>query len=90
MNEVEFWQSEPIFFAKKLKGFNDLEFEREKREWEQTRWLGTMVVSPYSKKGLSPKDVLSFPWDKKPPKTKAEWIKENEAIWAMCNKLAEA
>ena len=49
-----------------------------------------MVISPYSKKGLSPKDVLQFPWDKKKPQTKAEWIKENELIWAMCNKLAEA
>ena len=25
--------------------------------------LGTMVLQPYSKKNLKPKDVLSLPWD---------------------------
>jgi len=90
MTESEFWNSNPIFLAKKLKGFNDLEFEREKMHWERSRWLGVTMLSPYSKKSLQPKDILSFPWDKKPPRTKEEWIKENLEIYNLCNKLAEA
>lgn len=33
--------------------------------WEQTRWLGTMVVQPHVRRSLSPKDVLRLPWDMK-------------------------
>jgi hypothetical protein len=48
------------------------------------------MLQPYSKKGIKPKDVLSFPWDKQPPRTKQEWIEENLEIYNLCNKLAEA
>lgn len=58
--------------------------------WERSRWLGSMMLQPYSKKNIQPKDVLRFPWDKQPPRTKEEWIKENIEIYNLCNKLAEA
>ena len=42
---------------------------RESREqtshegWEQTRWLGTMMVQPHVRRSLSPRDVLKLPWE---------------------------
>jgi hypothetical protein len=49
-----------------LKGFNDLEHERQKSEWERLRILGTWILSPHTKKGsnLTPKKLMAFPWDK--------------------------
>ena len=52
--------------------------EREKAEWERTRWLGSMIMQPHLKKGrkLQPKDLMQFPWEK--PKAKAEKLTKEE------------
>jgi hypothetical protein len=42
--------------------------EQEARiSWEQTRWLGAIILQPHMKKGKSikPTDLIAFPWDKK-------------------------
>lgn len=39
--------------------------EREKAEWERTRWLATITINPHVKKRLTPKDLATFPWEKK-------------------------
>ncbi len=33
--------------------------------WERMRLHAGIVIQPHCKKKLSPKDLLSFPWDKK-------------------------
>jgi hypothetical protein len=35
--------------------------------WEQTRWLGAIILQPHMKKGKSikPTDLVAFPWEKK-------------------------
>lgn len=36
------------------------------------RMLATIIIQPYAKNGLMPKNLLSFPWEKKKPEyTKA-------------------
>jgi len=40
--------------------------------WEQTRWLGSVILQPHAKKNrtIKPSDLMKFPWDEKPkPKT---------------------
>lgn len=32
--------------------------------WEQTRFLAHCALMPYSKRGLSPEELLRFEWDK--------------------------
>jgi hypothetical protein len=39
--------------------------EREKAEWERTRWLAAITINPHVKKRITPKDLATFPWEKK-------------------------
>jgi len=39
-------------------------YKTDESSWEQTRFLGSLVLAPYSKKKLSPRDIIKFPWDK--------------------------
>ena len=32
--------------------------------WDQTRFLATAMLQPYSKKTLKAMDIVRFPWDK--------------------------
>ena len=51
-------------------GFHQLEEVRQQAEWERTRWLATLMLSPHTKKGhsIKPQDLVIFPWEKKPKK----------------------
>lgn len=49
------------------KGVSERIDDREKHEWERTRWLALMMMLPNVQKGksLQPKDLIEFPWEKK-------------------------
>jgi len=51
-------------------GFHQLEEVRQQAEWERTRWLATLMLSPHTKKGhsIKPQDLAICPWEKKPKK----------------------
>jgi hypothetical protein len=49
--------------------------EQEARiSWEQTRWLGAIILQPHMKKGktIKPSDLIALPWDKKETKASDE------------------
>lgn len=46
-----------------FKGHKDKVERYLKTSWNQTRWLGTVVLSPHSKKKINPRDLMKFPWD---------------------------
>lgn len=54
-------------FQLAAEGFYNLEERRQQTEWERTRWLGALLLSPHSKPGKSikPHDIATFPWEKK-------------------------
>ena len=60
-------------FILAAEGFHKLEEVRQQADWERTRWLATLMLSPHAKKGQSikPRDLAIFPWEKKPKKNKA-------------------
>lgn len=62
-----FWPMLLQDFILAVKGFNELEQQREREHWERARWLGCVTLQPYGKKGksLQPTDLIKFPWDKK-------------------------
>jgi hypothetical protein len=78
-------------FELALKGFNELEEERVKGEWERLRMLGLWVLSPYQKKGanLTPQKVLSLPWDPE-PETREQFLKRNKHLTPLWDKLDKA
>ena len=51
-------------------GFHRLEEVRQQQDWERTRWLATLTLSPHTKKGhrLKPTDLCIFPWEKQKKK----------------------
>lgn len=46
---------------------NEMTTAQMQLSWEQTRWLGAIILQPHMKKGKSikPQDLVAFPWEKK-------------------------
>lgn len=36
-----------------------------KAEWERTRWLAAVTISPHTKKKVKPTDLIEFEWERK-------------------------
>jgi hypothetical protein len=53
-----------------IAGFYELEEQRQRQEWERTRWLAMLTITPHVKKGSikNATDIARFPWEqeKKP------------------------
>jgi hypothetical protein len=56
----------PEYFRIKLEGIRNAQTQQFRNEWERTRWLATIVLSPHAKKGrpIKPKDLITFEWEK--------------------------
>ncbi len=61
------------------KAWAEQEETRERSAWERTRVLATLCVQPYSKRRLSPKDVIPLPWDKEQRKPTSKPVGKEEA-----------
>jgi hypothetical protein len=70
-------------FELALKGFNELEEDRQRAEWERLRVLGAWVIAPYSKVSMTPKKLLPLPWDVQ--ESSEEWKKRNKKILDECD-----
>ena len=46
-----------------IRAWNDLEEQRYRTSWEQTRFLAHCLLTPYSKKKLRVEDIIRFPWE---------------------------
>lgn len=55
MFEMVWWQ-----IAAAIRGYN----ERSHATWETTRWQSWIIVSALGAKINSPKELVSFPWEK--------------------------
>jgi hypothetical protein len=83
-DEDKFLDASPSYFFKALKGFNDLENQREREHWERLRILGNWIVLPYAKKGsnLTPRKLLPLPWD-----NEVSWKESNKEILDRCDEI---
>ena len=56
----------PEYFRIKLEGLRNAQTQQFRNDWERTRWLATIVLSPHAKKGrpIKPKDLITFEWEK--------------------------
>lgn len=75
---------EPEEFTSIYKAYGARETQLYREDWERVRILGYMCVQPYAKKGLTPRKLLSFPWDNRPEgeteRAKAETLSKEEAL----------
>lgn len=85
-SEEKFFESKLSYFFKALKGFNDLEFERHKDNWERFRFLASVTLAPHTAKGRStnPKTLFPMPWDKDDAKL---WRERNKEILDRCDEM---
>lgn len=89
-DEAKFFEASIGYFFKALKGFNDLEFERYKIGWEQTRMVCFYSVITHTKSIKKPIDLFRFDWDKENIITKDEFLNKNKNLIPLWNKLAQA
>ena len=66
MNPDDMAIYEPEYFRIKLEGLREAQTQDFRNEWERTRWLATIILSPHAKKGkgIKPKDLIEFEWEK--------------------------
>ena len=89
MSNQDFLDSDFVVVMDAIKGFNQMKQLEFRNKWEQTRWLATISLQPYSGKGKTIKmtDLIQFDWEKQEkPKTRElskdqiEWRKRMDAI----------
>tara|TARA_R110000751_G_C13441832_1_gene443000 strand:- start:22 stop:297 length:276 start_codon:yes stop_codon:yes gene_type:complete len=72
----------PAMFYNAQQGLFDKWETESQGEWERSRWMATILLNPHVKKNIQPKDLTTFPWEKKRnEKTKKDIEKiRNEAV----------
>ena len=85
--EERFFNSEIHIFFKALKGFNDLENERELKAYRQVRLLGLWIVSPHSSERLKVTDLLKLPGDEESNKFDEKELERLKKDWNHLDKL---
>lgn len=63
MSLTDFFLVTPFEFKVIVDSFNNYNSDKQKERWEQTRYLATCILQPYSKDRINPKRLLPFPWD---------------------------
>lgn len=66
MSPIDMEMYKPEYFRIKLEGLRSAQTQQFRNEWERTRWLATIILSPHAKKGkgVKPKDLIVFDWEK--------------------------
>ena len=56
---------QPEYFRIKLEGLREAQTQQFRNDWERTRWLATIILSPHAKKGKGIKqtDLIKFDWE---------------------------
>lgn len=74
-----------------VEGYSEQLERAEQLNWERTRWMAAVLLSPHTKsgKGMAPRDLIRFPWDTLQPKaTKSDHMKGVDQLmkWAKPKK----
>jgi len=74
MSNQDFLDSDFVVVMDAIKGFNQMKQLEFRSQWEQTRWLATIGLQPYSGKGKTIKmtDLIVFDWEKEEKPVKRE------------------
>lgn len=67
LDSISFFDMTIDDFICAVRGFHELQQNQERTQWERTRWLATIMLSPHTKKSsnLKPTDIAVFPWEEK-------------------------
>jgi hypothetical protein len=71
-SEDQFWASDPRTLAA-AQDYKSRQREDEFRaEWERTRWMAAVIISPHLKRPIAPRKLLEFEWETPARSTKPE------------------
>jgi hypothetical protein len=59
----DFCQCTPFEFYSIYEGWQRRRESEDRSAWERARMICMCSLQPYTKKSLSPKDVMEFPWE---------------------------
>lgn len=68
----DFCRCTPAEFSAIAKRWMEMRQQQRREQWEQTRMTCLCLLQPYSKKKLTPRDVMRFDWDNEPKETHEE------------------
>lgn len=92
LSPSDFWGMDFLDFVLAMEGHMELIENQERMEWERTRWMTCMILSPHSKPGkrLQPRDLIQFPWDNLQRKVSKDEQAKGEALLMQLAKLKKA
>ena len=86
-SEIELYDMTPRTFFNAQKGLFDAYQVRDQADWERSRWMACVLLNPHVKKTMQPKDLTTFPWEKRRrTKKKVEDIYKEAELF---NKISE-
>ena len=62
----DFCRCTPAEFSAIARRWMEMRQQQRREQWEQTRMTCLCLLQPYSKKKLTPRDVMRFDWDNEP------------------------
>ena len=65
MSLEDFERCTPIEFTEVMRQWRENQERIDRTTWDQTRFLATAMLQPYSRKALKATDVVKFTWDYK-------------------------
>jgi hypothetical protein len=71
----QFYDLLPREWENMVSGWNEKQNRKEQTQWERTRWIATILLNPHTKKRISQRDLIVFPWEKEPKKGKKVWTR---------------
>lgn len=81
MSEEALADLTPRGFANKLKGFFELEEQKQRREWERTRWMTWLLIDIQLEEKYKlndPKQLVKFDWEQDSEKTESKVLSKEE------------
>jgi hypothetical protein len=79
MSMIDFERCTPTEFYAVYENWSRRQEQSEHAKWDRIRMVCMSILQPYSKKNLTPRDVLVFPWEEDDDVNKATTRQETAA-----------
>lgn len=64
MSREDFCRCTPSEFSAIVERWREGRDARSREEWERGRFIASVMLAPWSKRGVTPRDIYIFPWEK--------------------------
>lgn len=89
LSESEFWNTTLRTLTNRIKGYTKRQEDKQRTEWERTRWQTCVMVNMLSSKRVRPVDLLRLPWDNIEPPRPLTAEERKQRFGAMDKRIKE-